>query len=140
MYTPHTVTVINAYASGGAMAYAATVLSGVFLDTSHSALAQSLGAKDADNAVLFIPADVTAAGKTFATPKAYAAAEDKSALWTLQEAGDSSAAVCFFVRGEAEAMSYKQARETYDDVFRVKTVLARDFGSADMRHWEVHGV
>lgn len=138
MYAPHTVTLINAYDNGGAMVYQATVLPGVFLDVRHSSLAESLGAQNADSVELFIPFDVQAE-RQYISPKAFRAAADKSGYWTLESSDGNSASPCYFVRGEVDGLSYKEARKTYDDVFTVTSVLTRDFGDEAMHHWQVGG-
>lgn len=144
MYAPHTVTLINSYDDSGTMVYQATVLNGVFFDVKHSALAQSLGSQDSDSAELFIPVDVDARdtqgnAKSYVGPKQFAAAANKTALWTLEASNGNSASPCYFVCGVAQGMSYKQARKTYDDVYNVTSVLTRDFGNPQMQHWQVGG-
>lgn len=144
MYTPHTVTVVNAYDNAGTMVYQETVLPGVFLDVRHSALAAALGASNADSAELYIPMDInaqSAAGnaRSYISPKEFRAAADKTPYWTLEAADGNSASPCFFIRGKAQGMSYKNARKANDDVFNVTSVLTRDFGSRDMWHWQVGG-
>ena len=144
MYAPHTVTVVNAYDNAGTMVYQETVIPGVFLDTTHSALAAALGASNADSVDLYIPMNInahSAAGspRSYVSPKVFRAAADKTPYWTLESADGNSASPCFFVRGEVQGMSYKNARKTYDDVFNVTRVLTRDFGSPAMHHWQVGG-
>lgn len=147
MYAPHTVTIINATENEETleMQYQATVIPGVFLDIKHSTLAAALGANSADSAELFIPMDaapldaVSGSERVYASPKDYLAADDKSALWTLQAADTNSSAPCYFVKGEAQPMSLKEAKRQYEDVFVVTAVLARDFGGVEMHHWQVEG-
>ena len=40
----------------------------------------------------------------------------------------------------AEGVSYAQALELFDDVYRVTSVDIRDFGSTTMQHWQVGGI
>lgn len=148
MYTPHTVTIVNAVENAALdMTYHATVLRGVFLDTKHSSLAQALGAKSADSAELFVPFDVSATdavtgeARTYADPSAYRDALDKRGLWTLEPSGDASAVTCYFVKGALpEGASYKTLRQGADYVYRVSSVQVRDFGDEAMQHWQIGGV
>lgn len=134
MYTPHTVTLIIAKDSG----YNSVVLKGVFLDLNKRSNINKSGLADADAATLYIPFSVSA-NKKYVTPKEYARSADKSRIWTLFDGGDESGAECYFVKGIAEAMSYRNARETYDFCYHVTSVDLRDFGSERMRHWQVGG-
>ncbi len=152
MYTPHVVTIVNAIEGDDyAMQYNTTVLHGVMLQASKRANVNKSGLVDADAVTLFIPFTVDAGGKTFYGPKEYEALADKSAAWTLKNGGDSSAADCFFIKGEVvpgtdkdgnplNGPSYSEALDTYDDVYRVTSVDIRDYGSARMQHWQVGGV
>lgn len=141
MYTPHTVTVINCIEGEDyAMQYNATVLHGVMLQASKRTNVNKSGLTDADSVTLFIPFTVDAGGKQFKRPKEYDALEDKSRFWTLKPGGESSATECFFVKGEAAGMSYADALDRYDNVYRVTSVDIRDFGSATMQHWMVGGI
>ena len=141
MYTPHTVTIINCIEGADyVMQYLPTVLHGVMLQASKRTNVNRSGLADADAVTLFIPFSVDAGGKTFVKPKEYALLADKSEAWTLKAGGDSSPADCFFIKGEAEGMSYADALTAYDDVYRVTSVDIRDFGSASMQHWQVGGI
>lgn len=141
MYTPHTVTIINCIEGEDyAMQYHATVLRGVMLQASKRTNVNRSGLTDADAVTLFIPFSVDSDGKTFMRPKEFAAATEKCRAWTLKAGGNSSSADCFFIKGEAEGMSYADALNRYDDVYRVTSVDIRDFGSANMQHWQVGGI
>ena len=148
MYTPHTVTIINATEGEDyEMQYNLTVLHGVMLQASKRNNVNKSGLTDADAVTLFIPFSVQATDatgsllKVFRSPKAYAALVTKDLAWTLQGGDDSAAASCFFIKGEVtEALSYADALNTYDEVYRVTSVDIRDFGSASMQHWQVGGV
>ena len=148
MYTPHVVTLYNATENPDTLevSHNITVLDGVFLDRVHARNIEKSGARDADSASLFIPFSVcakdgvTGLKKTYIGPKAYRELQDKSGYWTLEAGGKSSGADCFFVKGEVVSNAgYKSIRESYDDVYDVTTVDVRDFGSADMQHWQVGG-
>ena len=141
MYTPHTVTIINCIEGPDyAMQYLPTVLHGVMLQASKRTNVNKSGLADADSVTLFIPFTVDAGGKQFVRPKEYAALPEKSGYWTLKPGGESSANDCFFVNGEVEGMSYADALDRYDNVYRVTSVDIRDFGSATMQHWMVGGI
>lgn len=169
MYVPHIVTLYNVTEDPDTLdiEYNITILDGVFLDRNNASNIEKTGLRDADSATLFIPFSVDAyepkegiaeiaitnmavagiaiAGvaerkKTFITPKAYMALEDKTGYWTLAPGGVSSAVDCFFVRGiVVSELGYNKLRESVDDVYDISTVDTRDFGSADMQHWQVGG-
>lgn len=134
MYTPHTVTLI--IAKDGE--YNAVVLNGVFLDLNKRSNIQKSGLADADAATLYIPFSIQT-NKKYVTPKEYANKTDKTRFWTLFDGGDESGAECYFVKGVADAVSYREARETYDYCYHVTSVDLRDFGRARMQHWQVGG-
>ena len=151
MYTPHTVTLYNVdeNALTGEPVYNITILEGVFLDVAKSDNVEKSGLADADTATLYIPFSVkamstgeTPAEKTFIPPKRYRAldADVKPGYWTLETGGVNSGADCFFVKGNnVSEGGYATIREQFDAVFRVSTVNLRDFGTEDMRHWQVGG-
>ena len=143
MYTPHVITLVNCIEGEDyAMQYLPTVLHGVMLQASKRSNVNKSGLIDADSVTLFIPFSVDSGGKTFYKPKEYAALDDKSEAWTLKSGGDSSAVECYFIKGDvlAAGVSYAQALEMFDDVYRVTSVDVRDFGSATMQHWQVGGI
>ena len=78
----------------------------------------------------------TEKAKTYTPPQAFLAAADKSGLWTLSVNGNGG--LTFFVKGEfvtdSETLAFAQ-----DGCYNVTKVDEKDFGSADMRHWEVGG-
>lgn len=144
MYAPHTVTLINVVEGNDyAMSYHKTLLTGVFLDVNKANNVQRSGLSDADVATLFIPFDVTATQgmieAKFISPKAYDGLDQKDGYWTLKSGGSSSATDCFFVKGDVDAMSYNEALQVYDYVYRVTSVDLRDFGSDFCQHWQVGG-
>ena len=146
MYTPHVVTIYNVTENPDTLEldYNITFLRGVFLDRNEAASIEKSGLRDADAATLFIPFSVdavdavTGSQKQYIGPKAYRQLEDPSDYWTLESGGVSSAADCFFIKGEVVNYNgYNRMREYYDDVYDVTTVDTRDFGSEDMQHWQV---
>ena len=148
MYAPHTVTVYNASENVDTLKseYNITVLDGVFLDISKGANVIKSGLESADAATLFIPFSVKAINgvtrveQTYITPKEYERLNDKSGYWTIRPNGTTSNKDCFFVKGEVVSdMDFQDINAYFDDVYRVSSVDPRDFGSADMQHWEVSG-
>ena len=145
MYTPHTVTIVNAIENPTTLQvdYNLTVLKGVFLDVSKADNVMTSGLENADSATLFIPFSVDARSplgekKTYLPPKEFATAQDKSLYWTLDTGGEASASATFFVKGVASSVSsYKEFRNSHDYVFNVTTVDIRDFGSKHMQHFQV---
>lgn len=149
MYTPHTVTVYNAHENVDTLKneYNITVLEGVLLDISKGANVMKSGLENADAAILFVPFSVKAVNgitgkrQTYLEPKEYERAENKGLHWTLRTGGQSSSKDCFFVKGRVveEDADFQAINAYHDDVYRVSSVDPRDFGSADMQHWEVGG-
>ena len=144
MYTPHSVTVYNACRDGTVWI---AFLEGVFLDTSGGCGVMKNGAVGDDSAALFIPADCRAvdprSGQTlrFCGAGDFDRLENCGGFWTVGPRDGRSCADCFFVRGmvvEPE-MSFGSIRDRYEDVFRVSSAAVQDFGSADMRHWQIGG-
>lgn len=115
------------------------MLSGVLLDASRAANVRESGMESADSVNLYIPFSVEAADgltmlpQTYASPKIYDFAEDKSKLWTLQSSD------CFFVKGKVvqPGRDFQYINQNFDDVYRVTSVDEKDFGS--LKHWEVGG-
>lgn len=139
MYTPHTITLIIAEEVNDGILYNPVVLRGVFLDLSKRSNLEKTGHADADAATLYIPMSINP-GKQYLPPKAYREQTDKAQYWTLFDGGKDSGTECFFIKGEVtEEVSYTEAREHYDYVYRVTSVDMCDYGSASMQHWEVGG-
>ena len=148
MYTPHTVTVYNIVQETNPdtledteKAYI-TVLRGVMLQASKAANVRESGLEGADAVNLYIPFSVEAVDgvtgkpKTYARPQAFNRAPDKGALWTLSYNGNGGNTV--FVKGEYVEGKVSIVLE-HDDCYNVTKVDEKDFGSADMQHWEVGG-
>ena len=149
MYTPHTVTVYNAFENVDTLKteMVITVLEGVFLDISEGANIMKSGLTSADAAKLYIPFatkavnGVTEEIQQYLSPKEYERTEDKKPFWTIRTNGTASAKDCFFVKGEVvePEADFQSINGRYDHVYRVSTVDIRDFGSPEMQHWEVGG-
>ena len=112
------------------------------LQASKGANVRESGLEGADAANLYIPFAVeavdgkTGAAKTYAKPQEFFKATDRSGLWTLSYNGNGGDTV--FVKGEFVSDDMT-AVESHDDCYNVTKVDAMDYGSADMRHWEVGG-
>lgn len=148
MYAPHTVTIYNPVKETDKETFQetqklyVTVLRGVMLQASKAVNVRESGLEGADAVNLYIPFSVEAVDGTTGLPKKYAgpqafnAAADKSGLWTLSVNGNGG--ITFFVKGEFvtdnETLALSQ-----DGCYTVTKVDEKDFGSVDMRHWEVGG-
>lgn len=146
---PHTVTVYNVVretdpATLNEVTHVyITILRGVMLQASKGANVRQSGLEGADAANLYIPFAVeavdgkTGAAKAYAKPQEFVKAADRSGLWTLSYNGNGGETV--FVKGEfiSDNMTVVQY---HDDCYKVTKVDAMDYGSADMRHFEVGGV
>lgn len=149
MYAPHTVTLYNITQVTDKTTFATvtdlrtTILRGVFLQAAKAANVRASGLEGADAATLYIPFAVeavdgtTGANKRYVGPKEYWAADDRTDLWTLSYTGEGGKT--FFVKGEFVTDKEGVAR-AQDDCYEVTKVDEMDYGSADMRHWEVGGV
>lgn len=151
MYAPHTVTIYNVTQEEDKTTFASvqksyiTVLRGVLLEASKASNVRQSGLEGADAVNLYIPFatpavdGVTGAQKRYVGPQEFWRAEDKSGLWTLST--DGNGGTTFFVKGEVvEPDKTEQKIEgLYDDVYKVTKVDRKDYGSADIRHFEVGG-
>lgn len=150
MYTPHTVTVYNVQNEESpetgfskTETLYITILRGVFLDAAKGVNVRESGLVSADAVNLYIPFDVEAVDgitgeiKTYLRPQEFVAASNRSDKWTLSFDGKGGAT--YFVLGEFVTDSSTKLL-MHDDCYTVTKVDAKDFGSPDMRHWEVGGV
>ena len=130
MYTPHTVTVYNVREDPRTFerSVAITLLPGVLLEGSEGASAR-VGKMAGDaKAHLFVPYAVrardalTGDSRAWAGAREYAAAADKSGLWTLDPNKD------FFVLGEVvdESGDFQTINTAHDGVYRVTDVKVGD--------------
>ncbi len=139
MYGPHTVSLIAFHHSVPHL----TLLRGVMLQAMNGRSVQLRGDAEAASAILYIPLSVRAENPSgesvsFLPPLAYASCPDPEKHWTLQPEGESAGRGSFFVRGELSApCSLAEAREAFDDVWTVAGWQLHDYGSPNMRHWEV---
>lgn len=148
MYAPHTVTLYNVVQETDPATFQdveklyVTVLRGVFLEASKAVNVRESGLEGADAVNLYIPFSVDAKDGTSGKDKRYVGpqefwnAADKSGLWTLSTKGDGG--TTFFVKGEFVTDNASVAL-AHDDCYNVTKVDMKDFGSDDMRHWEVGG-
>lgn len=148
MYAPHMVTLYNVTTRTDpdtlkdTAVTNITVLEGVLLDAVKAENVRATGQQSADGATLYIPFDikamdgVTGETKSYAGPKEYLASEDKSKIWTMTTDGSS-----FFVKGRIVIPdgTIEGISASYDDVYVITAVDAKDYGSQSMRHWEVSG-
>ena len=148
---PHTVTIYNVSQETDPATFKdvektyITVLRGVLLEASKAANVRQSGLEGADAVNLYIPFStvavdgVTGAEKRYVGPQEFWRATDKSGIWTLST--DGNGGTTFFIKGEVvEPDKTEQALEMlYDDVYKVTKVDMKDFGSQDMRHFEVGG-
>ena len=144
MFTPHSVTLyIVTENDDYSVNVDTTILRGVFLDATNARSVSTVGANNSGGATLFIPFGVRSTGadgreKTYIDYKRYTELEDPADYWTLCPAGDSSVADCYFVKGEVySALEYAEAKKLYPDVYKVSSIMTRDFGTRDMQHWQV---
>lgn len=148
MYAPHTVTIYNIVQEidpttlDEVEKVYTTILRGVMLQASKGVNVRKSGLESADAVNLYIPFTVeavdgkTGAAKTYAKPQEFVKATDRSGLWTLSYDGNGGETL--FIKGEfiSDNMTVVQY---HDDCYKVTKVDAMDYGSADMRHWEVGG-
>ena len=149
MYAPHTVTVYNIVRETDPATFEETekayitILHGVMLQAAKAVNVRESGLESADAVDLYIPFAVqavdgkTGAAKAYEKPQAYNNAADKSGLWTLSYSGNGGETV--FVKGEVISDNMTVVR-AQDDCYTVTKVDEKDFGSADMQHWQVGGV
>ena len=151
MYAPHTVTIYNVTHETDLETFKdtrksyVTILRGVMLQASKAANVSTSGLGSADSVNLFIPFaaiavdGVTGQEKRYAGPHEFWSASDKSGLWTLSV--DDRDGTTFFVKGEIVEpdKTVQEIEKLYDDVYKVTKVDVRDFGSTEMRHWQVGG-
>lgn len=150
MYAPHTVTIYNVTQEQDkdfkdTQKSYITVIRGVMLQASKAANVRASGLEGADAVNLYIPFSavaldgVTGAEKRYVGPQEFWRATDKSKIWTLST--DGNGGTTFFIKGEVvEPDKTEQTLEMlYDDVYKVTKVDRKDYGSADMRHFEVGG-
>lgn len=143
LHAPHTVTVYNVREDPATFEQSVTVtiLSGVNLEGGHGADAGEPGMRPTGSATLLIPLTIkgtdpnTGAERVYAGAREYAAAADRSGLWTLDPNSD------FFVKGEVvdPSGSFQMMKSSRDDVYRVRSVKRKDAGPQELWCLEVEG-
>ena len=148
MYAPHTVTIYNVVQEidqttlNETEKVYTTILRGVLLQASKGVNVRESGLEGSDAVNLYIPFDVEAVDgvtgkpKTYIGPQSFFKATDKSGLWTLSVNGNGG--LTFFVKGEF-VTDKEDVAMAQDGCYNVTKVDEKDFGSVDMRHWEVGG-
>ena len=144
MFAPNAVTVYNVCPDGTVRM---TFLDGVFLETGQEGSVSKNGVVRDGNALLFIPFDcvaVDAAGgqvQQFCPPGDFDRLDNRNGFWTVGPKNTRSCVDCFFVRGKVVApdLSLAELHGRFQDAFRVSSVFTRDFGSRNMRHWQIGG-
>ena len=144
MFAPNAVTVYNVCPDGSVRM---TFLDGVFLETGQEGSVSKNGVVRDGNALLFIPFDcvaVDAAGgqvQQFCPPGDFDRLDNRNGFWTVGPKNTRSCVDCFFVRGKVVApdLSFAEIHDRFQDAFRVSSVFTRDFGSRNMRHWQIGG-
>ena len=150
MYAPHTITVYNIVRETDQdtmedmVTNYLTILRGVMLQASKAVNVRRTGLESADVVDLYIPFTTPAVGadgadKRFATPLEFAAASDKTGIWTLSANGKGCTTL--FVKGEViePRMTAQQLEAAYDGCYKVTKVDELDYGGSEMMHWHVGG-
>lgn len=148
MYTPHTVTLYNVRITTDLTTMEdvvdtnITILRGVFFDNAKASNINRSGSTNADAVNLSVPFCVDATdgigghSKRYVTPKEYERLSNHEDVFTFDTGSN-----CFFVKGEVVEPNkeFEYINRMYDDVHVVTKVDAKDFGSMNMRHWEIGG-
>ena len=106
------------------------LIDNVFWDDSKG-INRNLGYENADDVNVFIPKNQNDMSG-YVEPKKYKGLNN---TWTLEN-GD------FIVKGnveESSVVSIKELLKKYDNVFTISLVDDKDFGSANMQHFEIRG-
>lgn len=106
------------------------LINNVFWDDSKG-INRNLGYENADDVNVFIPKNQNDMSG-YVEPKKYKGLNN---TWTLEN-GD------FIVKGnveESSVTSIKELLKKYDNVFTISLVDDKDFGSANMQHFEIRG-
>lgn len=134
---PHTITVYSLTEDAVTFekVYNIAVLKGVLVNESQGANVLKSGLTTADAVTVFIPFSVNSGAKTFLPEKEYEKSTEQMKHWTLRAGKD------FFIRGEVIEPGKDRAKleAMYDGVYSINTVDTKDFGTADMQHWQVGG-
>ncbi len=142
MYSPHTITIFNAYKVDKQQNYQPTRIDGVFKQGNRKITVGAQGTVKAGSAKVFIPLSAVAQDeRVYIPPEDFKrlAEADRAKHWTLNEKGD------FFIVGsyqqpdDGRAVRFDDIRDAYSSAHKVLEVNFCDYGTADLRHWEVLG-
>lgn len=125
-----TITVYNKYKQDGAEKWRRTVVKGVHWESTDGAAYRKTGVQSDGKVLIVIPCRAKQGGR-YVSPKAFAEAEDKNGLWTLNK-GDT------IVRGESDY----EVERTSSELQKVcdETALITSIGDnsrSRLPHWEV---
>lgn len=125
--------------------YRRTHLRNVFWDDSKQSNVLKSGLTSVESVNISVPFDVDAEGKTYKSPKEYLNSTDKDNSFTFT-ANSQDLIVKGIIDYEinnsssqkiSESLSY--LKNNYDYVMTISIVDMKDFGSENMRHWEIGG-
>ena len=149
MYTNADATLYNYYKnkSTGKVIYTKTYLRGVFWDDTKQANVLKSGLAAIESVSVFIPFSVDAGGKEFLPPKEYAKLNesDLSKYYTFVTNSQD-----FLIQGiidydidntssQTVTAGLSYLKNNYDKVMTISVVDEKNYGSDDMRHWEIGG-
>ena len=129
----------------GKVTYRRTHLRNVFWDDSKQSNVLKSGLTSVESVNISVPFDVDAEGKTYKSPKEYLNSTDKDNSFTFT-ANSQDLIVKGIIDYEIDNSSSQKISERlsylknkYDYVMTISIVDMKDFGSENMRHWEIGG-
>ena len=129
----------------GKVTYRRTYLRNVFWDDSKQSNVLKSGLTSVESVNISIPFDVDTEGKTYKSPKEYLNSIDKDNSFTFT-ANSQDLIVKGIIDYEIDNSSSQKISESlsylknnYDYVMTISIVDMKDFGSENMRHWEIGG-
>lgn len=127
MLTNCNITIYNKYIENREVKYQKSYIYGVHWEDSEGVNVLSSGIESGDTATIFIP---FYNGENYLKPKSFY--RNRLDNFTLQHED-------IIVKGiiEDDFVSVKELEKTFDDVRMITKVDTLDFGSKNMRHWEV---
>jgi hypothetical protein len=149
VYTNADATLYNYYKnkSTGKVTYTKTYLRGVFWDDTKQANVLKSGLATIESVSVFIPFSVDAGDKEFLPPKEYAKLNesDLSKYYTFVTNSQD-----FLIQGiidydidntssQTVTAGLSYLKNNYDKVMTISVVDEKNYGSDDMRHWEIGG-
>ena len=135
MYTNTPATLYNALHQGNTTVYRRTVLSAVFWQDDKQASIAKAGLTGADRARVFVPFSVEAQGKSYLAPALWWQSPD--GRFTFQPKDYLVKGICPYEYAAGKHPLTELL--ALDNVLTLTQVDTRDFGSAEMRHWELGG-